>query len=247
MPIPPVGWNGTFPITISQPGSYFFTRNLTTASTTGIWIAANNVVLDLNGFTLDGGGNGDYGIYDASQAHQNVSVAHGTVRGFRDGVWLLAITGGKISDIRVIGASDAAGYGIVAQSKGLIEDCDVTNILKGVSLPLQSVMRRCHIHDIGQEGVNAAGYTVVEDSVIELAGVGIYTNQNYVTVRNNRFAKNGDGSQDVIVLNGVATVIGNVLGCEGSAYANGGLIVTSGPGGSHPNIPVYAAGFCTGH
>ena len=29
MPIPPVGWNGTFPITISQSGSYFLTQNLT--------------------------------------------------------------------------------------------------------------------------------------------------------------------------------------------------------------------------
>ena len=28
-PIPPVGWNGTFPIVISQPGSYFLTRSLT--------------------------------------------------------------------------------------------------------------------------------------------------------------------------------------------------------------------------
>ena len=43
-PIPPVAWNGTFPITISQPGSYFLTRNLTNGtSSDGIVI---NTVAD---------------------------------------------------------------------------------------------------------------------------------------------------------------------------------------------------------
>ncbi len=32
-PIPPVGWNGAFPIVISQPGSYFLTRSLNDGST----------------------------------------------------------------------------------------------------------------------------------------------------------------------------------------------------------------------
>src|SRR4051794_34078108 len=45
-----------FPVTISQPGSYKLTSNLTVASPTsnGIVIQADNVTLDLNGFSISG-------------------------------------------------------------------------------------------------------------------------------------------------------------------------------------------------
>jgi parallel beta-helix repeat protein len=45
----------TLPFTISQPGSYYLTGNLTgTAGQSGITITASNVTLDLNGFSLIG-------------------------------------------------------------------------------------------------------------------------------------------------------------------------------------------------
>src|SRR4051794_31880216 len=47
IPIP----GGTTPITLSQPGSYVLTGNLTTPGT-AILIAAANVTLDLNGFRV---------------------------------------------------------------------------------------------------------------------------------------------------------------------------------------------------
>src|SRR5208282_3722482 len=40
------------PFTISQPGSYYLTTNLTVTGGNAITIAANNVTLDLNGFTI---------------------------------------------------------------------------------------------------------------------------------------------------------------------------------------------------
>src|ERR1039458_3298480 len=40
------------PYTISAPGSYYLTGNLAVSSGTAITIAANQVTLDLNGFTL---------------------------------------------------------------------------------------------------------------------------------------------------------------------------------------------------
>jgi hypothetical protein len=39
-------------VTISQPGSYYLTRNLTVSTGDGIDITTNNVTLDLNGFTI---------------------------------------------------------------------------------------------------------------------------------------------------------------------------------------------------
>jgi len=45
------------PFTISAPGSYYVTTNLTPgADQNGIVVAADNVTIDLNGFTLFGGG-----------------------------------------------------------------------------------------------------------------------------------------------------------------------------------------------
>ena len=43
------------PMTISHPGSYYLTGDFMAGSAThGIYIEADNVTLDLNGFTLDG-------------------------------------------------------------------------------------------------------------------------------------------------------------------------------------------------
>lgn len=42
----------TLPITITNSGSYYLTTNLTTSTGSGITIFANNVHLDLNGFTI---------------------------------------------------------------------------------------------------------------------------------------------------------------------------------------------------
>jgi hypothetical protein len=44
-----------FPVTITQPGSYRLSGNLTAgANVSGIEILASNVTLDLNGFTISG-------------------------------------------------------------------------------------------------------------------------------------------------------------------------------------------------
>jgi hypothetical protein len=87
MPIPPVGWNGTFPITISQPGSYFLTRNLDAlnAAVNGIVIASNDVNIDLNGFTLDGGGSQSL-VGIVGSTWDDLRVSNGVVRGWTGGI-----------------------------------------------------------------------------------------------------------------------------------------------------------------
>jgi len=90
------GDSSNLPVTISQPGSYRLTSNLSTtgANTTLIVVNANNVSIDLNGFTLSGPavcsgttvsctnpGTGD-GI-DASN-DDNIIVRNGTIRGMGD-------------------------------------------------------------------------------------------------------------------------------------------------------------------
>ena len=77
------------PYTISQPGSYYLTTNLTSTHH-GVVITASGVTLDLMGFTLSGDrGRSDYGVFlegATNSAIRNVVVRNGIVRNFGDGV-----------------------------------------------------------------------------------------------------------------------------------------------------------------
>lgn len=92
-PGPPGSTNGValpgtpisaLPFTISTPGKYYVTGNLTIGSlANGITINANDVTLDLNGYTIDGNNVGSFGIVTTSMGVtiQNGSVAHWTAIG----------------------------------------------------------------------------------------------------------------------------------------------------------------------
>ncbi|ACM19501.1 hypothetical protein Geob_1141 [Geotalea daltonii FRC-32] len=70
------------PFTISQPGSYVVSQNLT-SSGDGISVQASNVAIDLNGFTLSGSGSGN-GVVVTSGS--NIQISNGTITGFTSGV-----------------------------------------------------------------------------------------------------------------------------------------------------------------
>lgn len=70
--------------TLSAPGNYFLTTNL---SATGdcLVIAADNVAIDLKGKTITGNGSGS-GITDANSSHPFAIVANGKIRNFDTGI-----------------------------------------------------------------------------------------------------------------------------------------------------------------
>jgi hypothetical protein len=111
---------GGFPYQITQSGSYQLTGNLVVpANTDGIDILANNVTLDLNGFTISGQvtctGAGPslactgpvsgppHGIL--SSVASNITVRNGSVVGFFDGVELNG-QGGLVEEIHASGNSN---------------------------------------------------------------------------------------------------------------------------------------------
>jgi hypothetical protein len=91
--------NPGFPISITRPGSYRLDTNIQVPlNKNGIAINTSNVTVDLNGFTIDGGGIGLIGVSGTATAH-NVAVANGAITGFKlDGIngvgdyWLIAAT-----------------------------------------------------------------------------------------------------------------------------------------------------------
>lgn len=68
------------PFTISAPGSYYFTTNLTgVAGSAGITIASDDVTPDLMGFTLRGVSGSREGI-DVRATRRNITIRNGVVR-----------------------------------------------------------------------------------------------------------------------------------------------------------------------
>jgi hypothetical protein len=82
----------SLPYNISAQGIYCLRGNLNTSMAIGhaITINADNVVLDLNGFKLDGLSGGTGTLADGIYAYQrkNITIRNGTVRGFMEGILL---------------------------------------------------------------------------------------------------------------------------------------------------------------
>ena len=105
---------GGYPFTIAAPGSYVLTGNLTTGGAGGLVVTATDVVIDLNGFALIGGGGGD-GILVVAPG---VTVKNGSIRGFGGP----GILGSAVPRLKVFETNIEAngGGGIVAAVECLI-------------------------------------------------------------------------------------------------------------------------------
>jgi len=154
---------GDFPIVISQPGSYYLGENINgEADKDGILIMADNVTLDLNGFTLKGaeGGSSYNGItvpLDPTGTVYNLSIFNGTIRDWGNAG---------------IGASDPNGEANNSRLADLILD---GNGGPGVRVGEGSTITRVTARGNGQDGIEALDDTIVVDSqAISNAGLGIH-------------------------------------------------------------------------
>src|SRR5437899_6709268 len=100
---------------ITQPGSYFLTRNLT-ATGSCLTIQANFVTLDLGGFVITGNGTGS-GI--AATPIQAITVRNGTVTNFSIGVNFKSAHDATIERLRVIGNSSG---GLIGEPGATVKD-----------------------------------------------------------------------------------------------------------------------------
>ena len=108
------------PYTIIYEGVYCFTESLETnmASGNAIVINVDNVIIDLNGWMLDGLGAGagttTRGIYAGQR--KNITIRNGTIRGFKMGLYFydtspyIISQGHLVEDIRAVANTYAAFY-----------------------------------------------------------------------------------------------------------------------------------------
>jgi len=87
---------------VTAGGSYYLTRDLTFTGN-GIVITADNVTIDLNGFSLIGTGAGAGNGIAVSGAHKNVVIHNGTIRAFGGvGVQMGTASRSSLENLRVV-------------------------------------------------------------------------------------------------------------------------------------------------
>lgn len=145
------------PMTITQPGSYYLTTNLTCTGTSsnGISVYADYVTLDLNGYTLTGANvfEGGAAVYQPS-GYRGLAVLNGAVtlwKGSFGGLYMSG-KGNKVKDVRAFENST----GIILGEAALAEDClSYNNSVMGVYLNRNSVAKRCSADSNGDVGFSA--------------------------------------------------------------------------------------------
>lgn len=113
---------GSLPFSITAPGSYYVTTNLSVASGNGIDISASDVTLDLTGFTLRGGLSG-YGIY-VSAAATNLSVLNGSLVNWNAGLAADLCINGRFENLAARGCS-ADGFDVGSGNR--LRNCTAMN------------------------------------------------------------------------------------------------------------------------
>ncbi|MBI5765331.1 MAG: right-handed parallel beta-helix repeat-containing protein [Planctomycetes bacterium] len=156
---------GTLPYTITQPGSYVLTGNLTgDGSSHGIIISSSNVTVDLAGFAIIGAnGNPNAAIYATSpgkgQFWRNIAITNGNLEewGYA-GIDLTNATNVRISHIQAY----RCGVGLYLAFNNDISDCVFENCFSlGVLAGNVTTMRDCVALYCGGGGFSVGATSVV--------------------------------------------------------------------------------------
>ena len=170
---PLVGSTGT--LTISQPGSYVLTGNITVGQVDGISITANDVTLDLNGFTISTTSNAFAAHRGIFVQGNNVVIRNGRIKGNYVNIGGELTGGGFSTGVEGDFNSSSAGTNVVC------EDLQVIGCDHGIHFYWQEgnyTVRRCNIHHTGS-AISLAGIpagvqnTVSECQVVQCSGTGI--------------------------------------------------------------------------
>ena len=233
-------------LTISAPGSYYLTGNVTVTSGHGISINADNVTLDLNGFIIRS---------SASPATDNAVLINGTFSSIAYSA--ITIRNGHISGTGTVdsvsGAFSGAGFscGIYYYStlrSCLISDLTINGVAEvGIYLNAGATIDRCTVTDCGATGIRGGtisncsatlcGQTAIEGTtILNSQGTSVSTTAIEATTATNcnGTSKTGIGLQ--------ATQ--NATGCTGTtASGDFGLRVgDTGAAGTAENCRGIATG-----
>lgn len=148
-PRTPVSQPASFPIRITQPGSYYLTENIRgTSGRSGIEITTGNVTLDLNGFTVLGvaGSNKGIRVYSFSATPENVTIKNGIIANWTSGGILCDANHCRLSSLHLSGNGL---YGISTGQNSLVEHCMLRSCCAGGGVGIAcgngSIVRHCTV------------------------------------------------------------------------------------------------------
>ena len=186
------------PYTISSSGSYYLTRNfIVPTSDNGIDVEAHNVTIDLNGYTLEGGGlSSGTGIYISFR--DNVSIKNGVLYNWRGSsqyaiYYSSSARGGSVQNVKVYECSqgirlnsgiakdcvvsdctmsESTGHGIFV-SDGVVSDCVVYNVTNSGGTSASGIyssgskVNNCTVRGIYADGTFAIGIMANDGGIVE--------------------------------------------------------------------------------
>jgi len=232
---------------ITQPGSYYLTGNITgVVGKHGIEIAASNVTLDLNGFTL----RGVVGSIDAVTAGlnglENIAVVNGTLSNWAgDGIDLATnpVTSSRVE--RVL-AKENNGSGIRTGFNGMISYCASNlNGGNGITSNQGTVIINCSAYQNEGNGISAGSGTLVADCNARFNTQNGITASGGCVIRGNVCSNNGnDGIGAGISVTGSDNRIedNNCTGADRGieATASGNIFLRNTCGGNTTNWVIVA-------
>lgn len=177
----------SLPLTINTSGSYVVIRDLQYSSGTGITVNADNVTIDLNGFTLDGVSGAGNGVYAGGRA--NLTIKNGVLRRWAYGIYNddAGADGGSFRDLQL---ADNA-YGIALGRGGRLDASVVhSNALGAVSYfgGGTSITNSTFADNTTSIFLQSSNHLVESNHIGIAAGAtGIYAG-NFTTIRRNYFA-----------------------------------------------------------
>lgn len=217
----------SLPFVISQPGSYYLTRDLTGVSgQNGIEIAAPNVTLDLKGFTLQGVGD-DLDAVHVDDAIGDFTVRDGVITGWGGSGVAVAVQTLSAEDyVYDLKVNSNAGAGVVVGDRASIHDVIAqSNGLGGILASRSSVVQHCIVTDNTGDGIVAPFDAVISDNSLKNnTGVGIKAGQNSVVRSNSVESSGGDG----IDISATSIVEQNVVLLNGQLVADGAAVHATG-------------------
>jgi hypothetical protein len=256
------------PFTISQPGSYYLTTNLTVSGGNAITIATNGVTLDLNGFTIASTAPSatGYGIY-INSGLRNLTILNGVIQGgvtndgsgifsgpgFAYGIYYSGSAPQNVQ-VRAVSVSGCQNYGIYVGSSEstTVENCVVRTV--GGHGIYASIILGCVALDCG--GTAIYGQQVSDSRGESAGGTGLYagTAQNCYGSSSSGTGLSAQTAQNCygVSSSGYGLYANlNAIGCSGSSTSGTGLYAQTaqncyGTSSSYYGLYAYTAQNCCG-
>lgn len=239
------------PYTIAEAGYYYLTSSVQNGNLFhGITIWADNVTLDLKGFSLIGDGTAGLHGVAIEGTHKNITVRDGTISNFDNGIYENDSlgTGHRIIGVQVLSNKN---HGVrLYGTNHLVRDCTVSGngtsasgdifgilVSGGASITNNRIYKNGGSLFGGFEGIKVGNGSEVTGNLVRDNGIGagstkgIYTNPS-CTVTGNTVVNNGGGSGTVLGIwaSGGSTVRGNTVCSNGNSASDDVKGILANPG-----------------